>query len=171
MRFRVYALSWNVNNVPSPPATVKESRYLSGFWLKTPPGTSWGRRQGSSLDTGCCALLCYSLPWMILVLYFNRDVPSQQQAFAKRVSSFREGGNFSNKNDNFSCNSHNPYIEASDQPQLVGFSPNHTFCLSRSLALMGFHHVVSINGCTLPYEFVTLINTGYLSVSNVFIRN
>lgn len=52
--------------------------------------------------------------------------------------------------------------------QLMGFSPNCMFRLPRILALMGFRHIMSINGCTLLFEFVT--NTGYLSVSNVFIR-
>lgn len=34
----------------------------------------------------------------------------------------------------------------------------------------GFPSVLSVNGCTLLFEFVTMINTGYLSVSSVFIR-
>lgn len=45
-------------------------------------------------------------------------------------------------------------VETGDKPQLVGFSPKQV-PLPKILALVGFHHIMSINGCTLLFEFVT----------------
>lgn len=46
----------------------------------------------------------------------------------------------------------------------------HALRFPRDSCTNGFPSVLSVNGCTLLFGFVTMINTGYLSVSSVFIR-
>lgn len=50
------------------------------------------------------------------------------------------------------------------------FPQFHVLHFPRDSCTNGFPSVLSVNGCTLLFGFVTMINTGYLSVSSVFIR-
>lgn len=73
----------------------------------------------------------------------------QQQTLAESVSGFRWEEMF------YSIHTTLKWRTEVTNFSLTGFSPRCMFHWPRILALMGFYHIVSINGCTLLFEFVT----------------
>lgn len=108
---------------------------------------------------------------VILVLYL-RDAPCPATSTCRVTVWLQLGGIFQMKLASLtSPNLHHPETETEvTDCQLAGLSPPCTSPLPRIPPLLDLRHITSINGCTLLLEFVTLINTGYLSVSSVFIR-
>lgn len=110
----------------------------------------------------CPALLlhCHGL---ILVLYFQRAPPFPAVSICqtRRASGWKKV--FKWNWQILLTQSTTPLSRDRWQTSACRFLTKHV-PLPRTLALTGVHHVMSINGCTLLFEVVTLINTGYLSV-------